>query len=188
MRFFVDLDNTVAETSIFEYEMLRNWYPKLKKINKEDIIFDNLRKYIKHILDLDEKKIKFLVNEIYSNKWFWENIPVMENSVEVLKNISKKNDIFFATSTFNFGGEEKFFEGCLVGKLNWIKKNFPFISLKNVIYTDTKYLLKGDYLIEDKPSQLKEFEGKKVLMDFPYNRNTNDFIRVNNWKEIEKII
>ena len=56
MRFFVDLDNTVAETSIFEYEMLRNWYPKLKKINKEDIIFDNLRKYIKHILDLDEKK------------------------------------------------------------------------------------------------------------------------------------
>lgn len=49
-------------------------------------------------------------------------------------------------------------------------------------------MIKGDLLFDDGPHNLKEFDGIKVAMDFPYNKDTIVDYRVNNWLQFEKVI
>lgn len=203
MKIFVDLDNTIAETSRHEMDTTRlmfyNYEIFTESYSKELVRVNNFKEMVQlgNGLILKEE-VDLFVNGVYNSEEFWKNIPVTEYSQEVLENFQNvfgKGSVLFATSTFDFGGENKVYDGCLTGKIKWIKKHFPFINTRNVIYCGYKWLLKGDYLIEDNAHQLEGFFGKKILIDYPYNRDGQSYgnipksvIRVNDWKEIENLI
>ena len=198
MRVYVDLDNTVAETSMHEINVSKIMFPNYglfkEPYTKEMVKVNSFKESIRlENGTLLKDDINRCVDTVYGSEQFWKNIPVIKGSQEVLKNIQKKfgeGSVIFVTSTFDFGGENRVYDACLTGKIKWLKENFPFIGTRNIIYCGYKWLLKGDYLIEDNENQLINFSGKKILIDYPYNRwcKRKGIRRVNNWSEIRKII
>jgi len=72
-----------------------------------------------------------------------------------------------------------------------IKHTLDFLETYNIKYDDIcftkdKWLIKGDYLIDDNPEFIldKRDKSRKIIIDTPYNRHITDkFIRVNSLKD-----
>lgn len=163
----VDIDDTVAKLE-------KGW---LKAIG------DGTGEYQNNFLAWDVAKQFKCGNKVYSYLDYdlFRNLEVVEYSREVLTKLSEVYEVYFATSAVQN-------RASLLAKLEWIEEHFPFIPLDNLILCGNKKQIKGDIMIDDGSHNLKYFEGRKLLFDCHHNRNDNDFERVLNWKEIEKLL
>lgn len=109
---------------------------------------------------------------------FFSDLPVIEDSQEVVEWLTQHYDVYIITSTTEF-------KNSLVAKYEWLSKNFPFISWKKYIFCGEKTFIEADYMIDDKSRNLETFGGKKLLYTACHNVNETRFIRMNNWKEIK---
>jgi 5'-nucleotidase len=79
---------------------------------------------------------------------------------------------------------------CASDKLNWIVKHYGSHWGARVIITSDKTLVRGDYLIDDKPevkgSQVPTWE--HVYFTQPYNATLEGRRRITNWNEWEAIV
>lgn len=78
-------------------------------------------------------------------------------------------------------------------KLNSVLfKYFPYLSVKDVIVTSQKQLIRGDVMIDDAPHNLEGGEYFGILVSASHNKNYNaeasGFVRADNWDEIYKIV
>jgi 5'-nucleotidase len=78
---------------------------------------------------------------------------------------------------------------CASDKLNWIVKHYGSHWGARVIITTDKTLVRGDYLIDDKPEVTgsQEPTWEHVLFDQPYNQGLTQR-RITNWSEWEQIL
>lgn len=73
----------------------------------------------------------------------------------------------------------------LYEKYEWVEEYFPFIPKSNLILTQRKDLVYGDFLVDDGPHNLLTSPAKtKVVFDHAYNRHLKQFPRVKNWDEL----
>ena len=112
------------------------------------------------------------------NKGFFRDLPVMENSQAVVKELHERYTIYIITASTEF-------KYSMLDKHEWLQEHFPFISWKNYIFCGRKSFLKADYLIDDKASNLIPFEGKGLLYSAAHNVYEDRFTRVNNWLEVK---
>ncbi|MCM3257043.1 5'-3'-deoxyribonucleotidase [Paenibacillus lautus] len=108
------------------------------------------------------------------------NLPVMEGSQETLKELSNIYDIYIVTAPFNLNN--------VVPKYEWLKKHFPFLDEDKFVFTRDKSIIRAEYLIDDKPSNLETFRGNQILYTAPHNLNEERFYRVNNWIDVREIL
>jgi 5'(3')-deoxyribonucleotidase len=142
-------------------------------------------------------------------KWIWDYIPpthvdtvaqymltddffsvldVMPESQRVIERLQSRYDIFIATAAMEVPSS-------FTPKFNWLARHFPFIPPTHIVFCGDKSILRGDYLIDDNPRQLKRFsrvqEGDSpregILFTSPANANVTGFRRVNNWLDVEKL-
>ena len=115
---------------------------------------------------------------------FWKNLPVMENSQEVLKKLQNKYKILIVTTPFP-AVEENFKRGRLV----WLEQYFPFIERDQIMFESDKWNIRADIIIEDKKETVEKFDGMRIVMDTSYNQNIGvKHHRIKNWNEIEEIL
>jgi len=80
----------------------------------------------------------------------------------------------------------------LPAKIDWLLKNYPFFSWRDVIITSKKQSVIGDVLIDDGVHNLTGGNYFKILYDCPnnrsYNAECNGMIRVYSLKEAYEII
>jgi 5'(3')-deoxyribonucleotidase len=107
----------------------------------------------------------------------------MEDAIKIIFNLNLKHKIFIASDAITTNNN-----ACMTGKKMWMKRFLPFIELSQLIFIQNKSMLKGDLLIEDVAEQVKDFMGRAMLFDYPYNKDYEPTYRVNNWKEVEAII
>ncbi|MEL6656446.1 MAG: 5'(3')-deoxyribonucleotidase [Bacteroidota bacterium] len=119
---------------------------------------------------------KQLRNVLY-DKGFFRDLPVMENSQEVVAELHERYDIFFTTAAMEF-------RNSLEDKYDWLLDHFPFISWKNFVFCGDKSILRADYMIDDHPRNLVSFQGKGLLFTATHNIDEERFTRVNNWLEV----
>lgn len=62
----------------------------------------------------------------------------------------------------------------------WLSRHY---GLTDVVFTRDKSLVSGDVLIDDHPTQLQNFPGRRILLDRPWNRSA-DLPRVYSYSEI----
>lgn len=117
-----------------------------------------------------------LRNVLY-DKGFFRDLPLMENSQEVVAELNERYDIFFTTAAMEF-------RNSLEDKYDWLLDHFPFISWKNFVFCGDKSILKADYMIDDHPRNLLKFQGKGLLFTASHNVDEDRFTRVNNWLEV----
>ena len=183
MNIGVDIDNVISN---FNEELLKEYLKYDKKLNGNGIV--NKEEYITKMFNLTEEE---------SIKFYKGNIERIANNLKPIKDCSKylkklrKNGFKIYIITGRDNGEYKDPYNMTI---KWLKKydiNYDEIFLVNSHdhHSKTDICLKNNIsiMIDDSKkmcSDIKEHGITAFLYDTPYNRDTNDFIRVHSWKEI----
>ena len=168
-RIAVDMDGVIANLHDVWLKIYNSDYND--NLRKEDITLWNW-----HVLckpECGEKLYRYL-----DNPDLFRNLPVIEGSQEVLKELSSKYDIFICSAPYNINN--------VLPKVEWLRKNFPFLNEKNFVFTRNKGILNADFLIDDNPDNFIDFRGEGLLFDAPHNREETKYRRVKNWFEIKE--
>lgn len=147
-----------------------------------------------YISDLVPKEKRQEWSEFFNTKNVYEHCKMIEGTYEVLEKLSKKYEIYIATD-YIFRDNKEYSANMLKNKFNWLYEKLPFIEQTNYIFTAKKEIIDCDIKIDDKLSNLKGKAGTKLLFTAYHNKTIteeelkkNGAIRVNGWKEIEKIL
>lgn len=189
---YVDMDNTLLDSFEFAREIIQDEIFggahqnasanfKLRKPDK-DVKFTNSTTNYLEACGMTHNEAVLARQYLFKSKYYWENIPFIKDAYEVFKWLYDKHDVYIATSVFLSDSNE-----CIIGKLKFVENKLPWFDRKKLIYSHSKFMLRGDYFIEDVWSQIEKFNGTRILFDRPYNRNVEPDIRVYSWKEIKKV-
>lgn len=147
-----------------------------------------------YIQDLIPKERYIEWSEFFNTKNVYDYCEMLEDMYEVLEKLSKKYEIYIATA-YIFRDNEEYSSNNLKNKFEWLYENLPFISPDNYIFTTNKEIIDCEIKIDDKLSNLSGKAETKLLFTAYHNKNItkeeleeNDAIRVNGWREIEKIL
>lgn len=108
---------------------------------------------------------------------FFEDLPLMPDAQAVLKDLSKRFEVFVATAAMSVPNS-------FAAKYHWLQRHFDFIPPTHYVFCGNKNILRADYLIDDLPRNLQRFEGHGLLFTAPHNISVTGFTRVNNWLEV----
>lgn len=121
-----------------------------------------------------------LVLERLKSPGFFRRLPVMEDSVNVLREMNKRYEIFIVSAAMEFPESLK-------DKLEWLLEHFPFFTWHQLTLCGSKDLVSGDFMIDDHVKNLKNFKGKQYLFTAAHNLEIIGYDRINNWKEAGEI-
>ena len=125
---------------------------------------------------------KTIIAAIMIEPGFYSRLEPIEGAQQALKAILKSgHDVRIVTSPWVSNST------CASDKLNWIVKHYGSHWGPRVIITSDKTLVRGDFLIDDKP-EIKGFhdpEWEHILFDQPYNQDVTDKRRMYNWSKGE---
>jgi 5'-nucleotidase len=108
---------------------------------------------------------------------FFEDLPLMPDSQQVLKSLTQRFEVFIATAAMSVPNS-------FAAKYHWLQRHFSFIPPTHYVFCGNKNILRADYLIDDLPRNLQRFEGQGLLFTAPHNVALSAFTRVNNWQEV----
>ncbi len=170
-RICVDMDEVIAD-AVAE---------NLKRYNRE---FDD----VLSVADMQGKSIweviapsrheaieRFLLSED-----FFAVLNVMPDAQRVVRALQAKYEVYIATAAMEVPTS-------FTAKYDWLARHFPFISPANVVFCGDKSILRADYLIDDNPRQLRRFHGQGVLFHSHHNTACDEFPRVKNWGDVERM-
>lgn len=137
-----------------------------------------------------EKEIFDLIKE----PGWARNLAVYPGAQEGIRMLSELGDVYVVTSpiighTF------------LYDRIQWLWDHFQ-IPYKRIIFAYAKHLVEGDFLIDDKPSNVTDWidagtiNRRGILWAHPYNekddiskyRDTKSVIRTRSWSDVAEII
>lgn len=172
----IDLDSTLNN---LEEEWILHTY------NEE--YGDNLKEEDMHCWEVERYAKKAKPEDIYSillRPHFFYNLRPKDCAREVTEKLSKDHELFIVTA---------YSPTTVVDKVDWVKKYFPHINPKNIIFCNSKGLIKTDYLIDDGGHNILDYHnngGKNpIVFDRPWNRHLpNTFKRATGWLQVERMI
>jgi 5'-nucleotidase len=95
-----------------------------------------------------------MIRERLFKEGFFRNLPVMENSREVLEEMNSRYEIFIVSAAVEFPNSLK-------DKVEWLMDNFPFFSWRQIVLCGDKRMVYGDHMIDDHARNLEHFNGNK---------------------------
>ncbi len=110
---------------------------------------------------------------------FFEDLPVLEHSQEVLRKLSEHYEIFIATAAMEFPNS-------FGSKYRWLRRHFPFVPPTHFVFCGDKSILLADYLIDDSARHFERFKGQGILFSAPHNLHVTGVTRVSSWREVEE--
>lgn len=183
MRIGVDIDNVLSK---FNEELLKEYKKHDEEINGKGIINEDV--YITGMFDWNkEEERTFYKNNI---ERIANNLKLIDNASLYIKRLKEDgNEIYIIT-----GRDNGDYSNPYKMTIDWLKK-YDIIYDKLFIvdaynsHSKTEVCLEYnvDVMIDDSKrmcKDLKENGIRALLMDTPYNKDTNEFERVYSWKDI----
>ena len=177
----VDIDGTVVGTDIGWYEWAYLTIHKSEPPPITEPLPYNLQEYF---------KVGDWIWDYWRDEHLYDRLKPFEDSVEVLKKLSEKNEIVFISRIKGNHHKSKYY---------FIERNFPFFS--EVVYCQKKQYVKCDVMIDDRLSVLRDMDCKRILFDRPFLQDVNEvdvhkfitdyecsFRTIDNWKDIGRIL
>lgn len=112
---------------------------------------------------------------------FFRDLPVIEGSQRVLRELAQRYDVFVTTAAMEFPNS-------FLDKYQWLQQHFPFISWRNFVFCGDKSIINADYLIDDNAYNFEGFGGVGLLFDAPHNALETRYRRVRGWQEVADIL
>ena len=170
-RIIIDMDEVIADPM----GMMIDWYKKhySAHINYEKMLAGSW------LLGFPVEHQKMILDKIHS-PGFFRHLPVIQDSVRVLKELNKRYEVFIVSAAMEFPNS-------LIEKHDWLMEHFPFITWKQIALCGDKRLVSGDFMIDDHVKNLKYFTGKPYMYTSAHNLEIKDYDRINNWNEAAEI-
>jgi len=170
-RLIIDMDDVLADAT----GQFINYYEKEfgVRVARESL---NFKEEMERFPDHHQEVYQFTFR-----KNFFRTMAVNQNSQEVVKKLNAKYDLFIVSSAMEFPNS-------LTEKLEWLNEHFSFLRWKQFVFCGSKAVVYGDYMIDDLPHNLEKFNGEKLLFTAPHNMQHNHLKRVNNWREVERLL
>ena len=111
---------------------------------------------------------------------FFSSLKVMPDAKRVLERLQERYEVYIATAAMEVPTS-------FTAKFEWLKLHFPFIRPSHIVFCGDKGILRGDYLIDDNPRQLRRFRGEGILYSAPGNAFVTGFRRVRDWLDVEQL-
>ncbi|HZG23980.1 MAG TPA: 5'(3')-deoxyribonucleotidase [Chitinophagaceae bacterium] len=121
-----------------------------------------------------------LIIERLLSAGFFRHLPVIKDSIEVLREMNERYEIFIVSAAMEFPNS-------LRDKLDWLLDHFPFFTWKQIAFCGDKRLICGDYMIDDHVKNLRHFKGKPYIFTSAHNLDITDYERLNNWQEVGEV-
>lgn len=171
MRILIDMDEVMADAIARFIE----WYERDFGIRYTE---EQLHGTKLHYIIPEEHRV--IVKQYPHQKGFFENLPLIANSQEVIRELNDKHEVYIASAAMEF-------KYSLGEKYDWLDEHFPFIHWKRRILCGDKSVLKGDVLIDDHDFNLSVFSGRAIMFTATHNVLDTRFERLNNWLEARKL-
>jgi 5'(3')-deoxyribonucleotidase len=120
------------------------------------------------------------LEEYMLSKDFFAVLQVMPHSQRVLQRLQSRYEVYIATAAMEVPSSFN-------AKFHWLREHFPFIPTSHIVFCGNKSILRGDYLIDDNPRQLRLFRGEGILFSSPANAQVTGFRRVRHWLDVEEL-
>lgn len=137
-----------------------------------------------YIEDKYSPELKPLVAAIDREEGFFRGLPPIPGSIEGMKHLRSLPmvDMKICTSPVRS-------PYCMMEKYLWIEHYLGYDWLKDLIFTKDKTMIRGDYLIDDKPeiTGLYTPHWEHIVFDQPYNRLINDRMRLD-WNNYQWLV
>ena len=176
MILLVDMDNTIADFEGHFIDLWQERYPDIPHIPREE------RKHFYQTKDYPSEHSQKIISVITSQGFFCDLKPV-PGAIEALHGMKALgHDVFLCTSSF-FN-----YPQCVSCKYQWVASHLGQRWQSKVIIAADKTLVKGDFLIDDRPELKGNFKPswEYILYDQPYNRQATQWRRLtwNNWEKV----
>lgn len=167
-RIAVDMDEVLADT--LSEHLARYNLEHGETITKADLT----GRWIWDIVSSDRHQ---RLTEYLQAEDFFEDLPVVPDSQEVLQNLCERYDVYIATAAMEFPNS-------FGPKYRWLQRHFPFVSPSNYIFCGDKGIVRAHYLIDDLPRNFRRFCGQGILYTAPHNLGVSGYHRVDNWRQV----
>lgn len=123
--------------------------------------------------------------EIMHQPELFRHLQPVEGAIETFERLYKSGlfEMYIVTAAHPSSVEAKH---------EWLKEYMPFFPQNHVIVCSVKYMIKGDYLLDDglhNITAFKEAGGTSIIFDRAHNRQTTiDYPRISKWEEFEEWI
>jgi len=132
----------------------------------------------RHVFEVIDEAHKPAARDYFQQETFFETIPVMPGSAEVVKALTERYEVFITTAAMDVP--------CSFNpKFAWLQRYFPFIPTSNIVFCGDKSIIAADFLIDDNTRHLGNFRGEGILYTAPHNVHETRFRRVNNWQDVQ---
>ena len=177
------------------------------KITKPVLLIDQddvMAEYILGVVELFNDKYKTHFEAKDCVRWdlisvFGEEIETVMHEPQLFRTLKPTQH---AIETFQRLYESNLFEMYIVtaahpssveAKFEWIKEHMPFFPTQHVIVSSVKYMIKGDYLLDDGMHNIEAFQkagGQSIIFNRPHNKEavSKDYKRISDWLEFEEYI
>jgi 5'-nucleotidase len=120
------------------------------------------------------------VRQYVRNIGFFKDLPVIEGSQEVIRDLQQRYDIYITTAAMEFPNS-------FVEKYDWLHQHFPSIPWTHMVFCGDKSIIAADYLIDDHARNFIGFRGEGILFNAPHNMHETGYRRVASWQEVREI-
>jgi len=182
-KIMIDMDDVICDGGFLSL---------VNEFLKTDYKIENIKTY--YIQDVIPKERYKEWSEFFNTKNLYDYVQMLPDAYEVMERLSKKYELYIGTA-YIFRDNEEYSANNLKNKFKWLHENLPFISPHNYIFTTNKEIINCEIKIDDKLSNLEGNAQIKLLFSAYHNMEIsdeelrqNDVIRVNGWKDIEKIL
>lgn len=166
-RIAIDMDEVIADFIPKHLHVFNRDYNENLTVN--DLTGTRLR----------ELRPQFLreINAYVDDPLFFRDLAVMQDSQEVMQQLSERFEIFITTAAMEVPAS-------FTAKYEWLKEHFPFLDEMNFVFCGDKSIIHADYLIDDHARHFERFKGQGILFTAPHNLNETGYVRVNNWLDV----
>lgn len=167
-RIAVDMDEVIADA----IARFQEWYLRDYQL---ELTLEQLQG--KRAAEVVAPEHQAAVRDYVNQEGFFRDLPVIQDSQEVLRRMSERYELFIATAAMEF-------PNCFRDKYDWLQQHFSFIPWPNYVFCGDKSIINADYLIDDNTFNFVDFRGEGILFSAPHNRHETGYRRVNNWQEV----
>lgn len=167
LRIAVDMDEVLADTL---GEQLRRYNLRYNEsVSAEDLTGLELA-------DIVPAERRGWVLDMLHEPGFFADLDLIPGSVAGMRQLCLQHEVFVASAAMEFPGSFQ-------DKFLWLRRRFPEVPPRRIVFCGDKGVLDVDYLIDDTPEHFRRLKGVGLLFDAPHNRGHRGYRRVLGWSQ-----
>jgi 5'-nucleotidase len=177
LRILVDQDGVLADYETSVLDIFHHRHPEIARVPADELVLFETENNYPEIYRPE-------IDAIALETGFYANLPPLPGALEALRELlAEGHDVRICTAP------KRQAVPCVSEKYDWVKRHLGQAWQERTISTRDKTLVRGDYLIDDKPEVkgVMAPEWEHIIFDRLYNRHVTGKRRLD-WQNYRKVL